>query len=76
MIFDNLKKSIAFSLASNVPEIIPFLVFIVFDIPLPFTILLLLCIELGTNIVPAMSFAIENPENDILDITPKDNKRS
>ena len=76
MIFDNLKKSIAFSLASNVPEIIPFLVFIVLDVPLPFTILLLLCIELGTNIVPAMSFAIENPENDILDITPKDNKRS
>lgn len=76
MIFDNLKKSIAFSLASNVPEIVPFLLFIGFEIPLPFTILLLLCIELGTNIVPAMSFAYENPENDILDITPKDNKRS
>lgn len=34
-IFDNLKKSIAYTLASNMPEILPFLAFIVFGIPLP-----------------------------------------
>lgn len=34
-IFDNLKKSIAYTLASNMPEILPFLAFIVFNIPLP-----------------------------------------
>lgn len=34
-IFDNLKKSIAYTLASNVPEILPFLAFVLVNIPLP-----------------------------------------
>lgn len=34
-IFDNLKKSIAYTLASNVPEILPFLAFVILNIPLP-----------------------------------------
>ncbi|KAJ3582000.1 hypothetical protein NHX12_015997, partial [Muraenolepis orangiensis] len=35
LIFDNLKKSIAYTLTSNIPEITPFLFFILFNIPLP-----------------------------------------
>ena len=35
LIFDNLKKSIAYTLTSNIPEISPFLFFIVLSIPLP-----------------------------------------
>jgi len=35
LIFDNLKKSIAYTLTSNIPEISPFLMFIVLSIPLP-----------------------------------------
>ncbi len=35
LIFDNLKKSIAYTLTSNIPEISPFLFFIVFNVPLP-----------------------------------------
>ena len=35
LIFDNLKKSIAYTLTSNIPEISPFLAFIVLGIPLP-----------------------------------------
>merc|ERR1740137_332836 len=35
LIFDNLKKSIAYTLTSNIPEITPFLLFMVCDIPLP-----------------------------------------
>lgn len=34
-IFDNLKKSICYILISNVPEILPVIMFIVFSIPLP-----------------------------------------
>lgn len=34
-IFDNLKKSITYTLASNVPEIMPVLAFITISIPLP-----------------------------------------
>merc|ERR1712126_490307 len=35
LIFDNLKKSIAYTLTSNIPEISPFLLFILADVPLP-----------------------------------------
>ena len=35
LIFDNLKKSIAYTLTSNIPEISPFLFFIMLSIPLP-----------------------------------------
>ncbi|KHJ76661.1 haloacid dehalogenase-like hydrolase, partial [Oesophagostomum dentatum] len=35
LIFDNLKKSIAYTLTSNIPEISPFLTYILFGIPLP-----------------------------------------
>ena len=33
-IFDNLKKSICYTLSSKVPEMLPFVFFIVLDIPL------------------------------------------
>nr|KAF6412719.1 ATPase Na+/K+ transporting subunit alpha 1 [Molossus molossus] len=34
LIFDNLKKSIAYTLTSNIPEITPFLIFIIANIPI------------------------------------------
>lgn len=51
LIFDNLKKSIAYTLSSNIPEISPFLVFMLFDIPLPLGTVAILCIDLGTDMV-------------------------
>ena len=48
LIFDNLKKSIAYTLSSNIPEISPFLMFTVIGIPLPLTTVLILCVDLGT----------------------------
>ena len=49
LIFDNLKKSIAYTLTSNIPEISPFLAFILCDIPLPLGTVTILCIDLGTD---------------------------
>ncbi|CAK5072666.1 unnamed protein product [Meloidogyne enterolobii] len=60
LIFDNLKKSIAYTLTSNIPEISPFLVHIILGIPLP----------LGT--VPAISLAYEESESDIMKRQPRD----
>lgn len=51
LIFDNLKKSIAYTLTSNIPEISPFLVYILFGIPLPLGTVTILCIDLGTDMV-------------------------
>lgn len=66
LIFDNLKKSIAYTLSSNIPEITPFLLFIVIQIPPPLSTLLILCIDLGTDMIPAISLAYEEPESDIM----------
>lgn len=55
LIFDNLKKSIAYTLTSNIPEISPFLAFILCDIPLPLGTVTILCIDLGTDMVSSWS---------------------
>ncbi|XP_050457527.1 sodium/potassium-transporting ATPase subunit alpha-like [Cataglyphis hispanica] len=65
-VFDNLKSSIAYILASNVPEITPFLAFIIFGIPLPVGVICILCIDLGTDMWPAIALAYEKSESDIM----------
>ena len=71
LIFDNLKKSIAYTLTSNIPEISPFLLFIIADVPLPLGTVTILCIDLGTDMVPAISMAYEGPESDIMKRPPR-----
>lgn len=74
LIFDNLKKSIAYTLTSNVPEISPFLAYIILGIPLGLGTVTILWIDLGTDMVPAISLAYERPENDIMKRKPRDSK--
>ena len=71
LIFDNLKKSIAYTLTSNIPEISPFLLFILADIPLPLGTVTILCIDLGTDMIPAISMAYEEAESDIMKRQPR-----
>lgn len=71
IIFDNLKKSIAYTLASNVPELAPFLMFIIFGIPQALGTVTILCIDLGTDVLPAISLAYEKAESDIMKRRPR-----
>ena len=71
LIFDNLKKSIDYTLTSNIPEISPFLLFILADVPLPLGTVTILCIDLGTDMVPAISLAYEKAECDIMRRQPR-----
>uniref|UniRef100_H3CH26 Sodium/potassium-transporting ATPase subunit alpha n=1 Tax=Tetraodon nigroviridis TaxID=99883 RepID=H3CH26_TETNG len=71
LIFDNLKKSIAYTLTSNIPEISPFLLFILASVPLPLGTVTILCIDLGTDMVPAISLAYETAESDIMKREPR-----
>uniref|UniRef100_A0A669CIL6 Sodium/potassium-transporting ATPase subunit alpha n=1 Tax=Oreochromis niloticus TaxID=8128 RepID=A0A669CIL6_ORENI len=74
LIFDNLKKSIAYTLTSNIPEISPFLLFIIASVPLPLGTVTILCIDLGTDMVPAISLAYETAESDIMKRQPRNPK--
>ncbi|KAL0584985.1 hypothetical protein ABG067_005122 [Albugo candida] len=71
IIFDNLKKSIAYALAVNIPELVPFLFYAVIRVPLPLTTILMLAICLGTDMIPAISMAYERAENDIMLRAPR-----
>uniref|UniRef100_H2Z2K8 Potassium-transporting ATPase alpha chain 2 n=1 Tax=Ciona savignyi TaxID=51511 RepID=H2Z2K8_CIOSA len=71
LIFDNLKKSIAYTLTSNIPEITPFLLFIMANIPLPLGTVTILFIDLGTDMLPAISLAYEQAESDIMKRQPR-----
>jgi sodium/potassium-transporting ATPase subunit alpha len=71
LIFDNLKKSISYTLTSNIPEIGPFLCYITINIPLPLSTFLILCVDLGTDMVPAISMAHEKKESDIMQRPPR-----
>nr|CAD7428904.1 unnamed protein product [Timema monikensis] len=71
LIYDNMKKSITYVLASNVPQIVPFLMFVVLGIPLPLGVIAILCIDLGTDMVPAISLGYERSESDIMKRRPR-----
>ena len=70
-IFDNIKKFIAYILTSNIPEILPFIAFVLLDIPLPLTVVLILAIDLGTDILPALGLGAERPETDVMHKPPR-----
>ncbi len=66
LIFDNLKRVIAYTFTKNLVELLPFLVYVVADVPLALSTITILCIDLGTDIVPSISYAYEAAEADIL----------
>ena len=70
-IFDNIKKFIAYILTSNIPEILPFIAYVLLDIPLPLTVVLILAIDLGTDILPALGLGAEKPETDVMKKPPR-----
>lgn len=70
-IFDNIKKFIAYILTSNVPEILPFIAYALFDMPLALTVVLILAIDLGTDILPALGLGAEKAETDVMSKPPR-----
>uniref|UniRef100_A0A669BP06 Sodium/potassium-transporting ATPase subunit alpha n=1 Tax=Oreochromis niloticus TaxID=8128 RepID=A0A669BP06_ORENI len=75
LIFDNLKKSIAYTLTKNIPELTPYLVYITVSVPLPLGCITILFIELATDIFPSVSLAYEKAESDIMHLKPRNPRR-
>lgn len=74
-VFDNIKKFITYIFAHLVPEAIPFIFYVLFKIPVPITVMQILAIDLGTEIIPALALGIEKPEPGIMDLPPRPRKR-
>ncbi|MDH4284986.1 MAG: HAD-IC family P-type ATPase, partial [Gallionellaceae bacterium] len=70
-IFFNIRKFIAYILTSNVPEILPFIAFVAIGAPLALTVVLILAIDLGTDLLPALGLGQERPEQDVMRQPPR-----
>lgn len=73
-VFDNIKKFVTYILTSNIPEIVPFLIYVLFSVPLPLTVIQILAIDLGTDMVPAIALGTEPPEVDVMERPPRPRK--
>ena len=51
LIFENLKKSIAYTMITKIPEVVPFAMFILANVPLAMGTIPILCVDLGTDMV-------------------------
>jgi Ca2+-transporting ATPase len=69
--YANMGKFITYIFASNVPELIPFLAFAFLGIPLPLTVMQILAVDLGTDLLPALALGAEQPEPGIMDRPPR-----
>jgi sodium/potassium-transporting ATPase subunit alpha len=70
-IFANMQKFTTYVLASNVPEIVPFLLYIALPVPLALTVIQILSIDLGTDLLPAIGLGQEPPERDVMSRPPR-----
>lgn len=70
-IFDNLKKAIAYALTSQISQMLPFIGFVILQFPLPVTTVIVLYISIGTDLIPAIAFAYEPGELDIMTRPPR-----
>jgi len=69
-VYFNVKKFVTYVLASNAPEIVPYILQFFLKIPLPLSVIQILSIDLGTDILPGVALGSERPEKGIMTRPP------
>lgn len=70
-VYQNIRKFMTYILVSNVPEIVPFLAMVVLKMPPALTIMQILAVDLGTDLVPALALGAEPPESGTMRQPPR-----
>jgi sodium/potassium-transporting ATPase subunit alpha len=71
-VFDNIKKFMAYIFSSNPQEMYPYIVWmLVPGAPLAMTVMGVLAVDVGTDLVPAMGLGAEPPERGIMERPPR-----
>ncbi len=70
-VYDNIRKFITYIFSSNVPEVLPFLLTAMVQIPLALTVQQILAIDLGTDLFPALALGTEKPEPNVMKRPPR-----
>jgi sodium/potassium-transporting ATPase subunit alpha len=73
-VYDNIRKFLTYIFASNIPEAIPYLAYILLRIPLPLTIMQILAVDLGTDMLPALALGIEKPAPSVMKQPPRSSR--
>lgn len=75
-IFGNIRKFTNYVLVSNGPEILPYIIYMLFPVPLALTVIQILAIDLGTDIIPSMALGQEKPTPGTMQESPRDQGQS
>jgi Ca2+-transporting ATPase len=67
----NIGKFLPYVLASNVSEMLPFLAMLTLAIPAALTVLQILAVDLGTDLLPALALGAEPPEAGSMQSPPR-----
>ena len=70
-VFENIRKFMTYILTSNIPEILPYIAFVLFKIPLPLTIIQILAVDLGTDMLPALALGAEPSDKKLMQQPPR-----
>jgi sodium/potassium-transporting ATPase subunit alpha len=73
-VFDNIRKFLTYILAHNIPELIPYLGFALFKIPLALTPLQILAIDMGTDSLTALGLGVEKPNPQVMRRPPRSSR--
>ncbi len=73
-IYENIRKFITYIFTHETAEIIPFVLLVLFKIPLPITVMQILAIDLGTDTLPALALGVGPSESDVMDRAPRSRK--
>ena len=69
-VYFNIKKFVTYILSSNVPEIVPYILHFFLKIPMPLSVIQILSIDLGSDMLPGLALGSEKPEKNIMKRPP------
>ena len=75
-VYFNIKKFVTYILSSNVPEIVPYILQFFLKIPLPLSVIQILSIDLGSDMLPGLALGSEKPEKNIMNRPPAGRQES
>jgi len=61
-VFQNIRKFLTYILVHNVAQLVPYLAFALFRIPLPLTPIQALAVDMGTDSLTALGLGVESPD--------------
>jgi calcium-translocating P-type ATPase len=70
-VFANIRKFFTYILTHNIPELVPYLAFVLFKVPPALTIMQILAVDLGTDMLPAVALGAEKPEPQSMQRPPR-----